>query len=67
MEYKEFKIESDGTFGYLKIKQKSSGTLPTDFKGSFTSHKSAKKAIDTYTSKKRSKKNDTTTSSTGDK
>lgn len=58
VEYKGFKIESDGTMGYWHIKQPSSGAVPTALKGRYTTPSYAKNAIDAYTPKRGAKKKD---------
>lgn len=48
-DYRGYKIESDGTFGYQSIKTiGSGGSLPDILKGSFTRTAFAIKAIDSY-------------------
>jgi len=56
MEYKGFKIVSDGTFSMYTIQQLGSGTVPQALKGSFTNTASAKVAIDRYEPKRGAKK-----------
>lgn len=48
MEYKNYLIEGDGSFGLKKIKQNGSGALPIALRGHFTNDLSAIKAIDIY-------------------
>lgn len=60
VEYKDFKIVSDGTFGMYHIKQPGSGATPTSLKGAYTSPTAAKNAIDMYVPKRGAKKNDKT-------
>lgn len=68
MEYREFKVNGDGKFGYVFITHNGSGKIPKALSGMFTSYPEAQKAINKYLSdNKRIKKNATTASSTGDK
>lgn len=48
MEYKDYKIVGDGTFGNLHIKGEGKGALPMVLRGSFTNYVNAKRAIDSY-------------------
>lgn len=58
MDYKGYKIEGDGTFGYQNIKTiGSGGSLPDILKGSFTRTAFAIKAIDSYVADKEEEAN----------
>lgn len=48
MEYKGYKIESDGTFGHKVIKPVGRGSVPESLRGSFTTNVFAMKQIDQY-------------------
>ena len=48
MEYKEFLIVSDGTFGYKNIKPKGKGSVNKALRGDFTDANHAKVAIDQF-------------------
>lgn len=52
MEYKGYRIVSDGTYGMKLIKHIGRGACPKELLGSFTSHSMAVKAIDIVTSRK---------------
>ena len=47
-EYKGYSIEGDGTFGMKVIKSIGKGALPKLLKGSFSNHRVAENAIDSY-------------------
>lgn len=46
IEYKNYKIKGDGTFGYMYIQNMGSGQIPPSLKGAFTTPAMAKRAID---------------------
>lgn len=48
MEYKGYKIEGDGTFGYSHIKPLGKGSVPVPLRGTYTTKVFAQKAIDGY-------------------
>lgn len=48
MEYRDYKIEGDRTFGMYVIKTIGSGSLPEILRGSYTKTAEAKLAIDQY-------------------
>ena len=52
MEYKEFLIVSDGTFGYKKIKPMGKGSVKALLRGDYTDANHAKVAIDQFLSTK---------------
>lgn len=52
VEYKGYKIEGDGKFGYKHIKPKGKGSVPKELRGSFTTSDFAEKAINSHLSKK---------------
>lgn len=52
LEYKGYRIEGDGTFGYQYIKPMKQGQVPTKLKGAFTTPLFAKRAVDAYISMK---------------
>ena len=56
VEYKDYRIISDGTFGMYHIKQLGSGAVPSELSGAYTSPSSAKVAIDAYKPKRGVKK-----------
>ena len=60
--YKGYKIESDGTFGYFRIRAKAQGQSPRKLGGSFTTRPLAMRAIDAYVGSK-GKKDATTKAS----
>ena len=45
-EYNGYKIVGDGTYGYKEIKSLGRGALPLSLRGSFTTEKVARQAID---------------------
>jgi hypothetical protein len=55
VEYKDYLIVSDGSFGMFYIQQKGSGALPDALKGSFTRKSYAMFAIDNYIPKRGAK------------
>lgn len=55
MEYKNFKIEGDGTFGMKVIKTIGAGSIPEALKGSFSKVNIAMQAIDFYLAEKQEK------------
>ena len=48
MEYKGYKIEGDGTFGYSEIKPIGKGSVHLSLRGSYTTPTFAMKHIDAY-------------------
>ncbi len=52
MEYRGFKIEGDGTFGYQEIKPLSRGSVPTPLRGIWVTKRDAQRAIDNEVAKK---------------
>lgn len=58
VEYKGFKIVSDGTMGYWSIKQMGSGATPEYLSGLYTTPSMAKSCIDAYKPKRGAKKKD---------
>lgn len=51
-EYKNYKIESDGTFGYVHIKPVGRGSVDKSLRGAYTSSSVAYKAIDAFLANK---------------
>lgn len=64
VEYKEYRIIADGTFGMYNIKQLGSGAVPKELTGSFTTPHQAKVAIDAYKPKRGVKKDAKTEATT---
>lgn len=58
MEYKGFKLVSDGTMGYWTISQTGSGAVPSSLRGMYTTAKVAMSSIDAYQPKRGAKKKD---------
>lgn len=56
MEYKEYRIETDGTFSMFVIKAKAQGQIPQELRGMYTSAAQAQIAIDGYVPKRGGKK-----------
>ena len=50
--YKNYKIESDGTFGYFRIRSKAQGQAPKALGGAYTTRPLAMRAIDAYVGSK---------------
>lgn len=55
MEYGNYKIVHDGTFGMYTIKPLGRGSTPKELKGRFTNYGSAKSAIDASNKMKKGK------------
>lgn len=56
IEYNGYKVESDGTFGYINVKPVGSGSVPKQLRGDYTSNRFAKLAIDKHGKVKDGKK-----------
>lgn len=52
MEYRGYKIDGDGTYGYKEIKPVGRGSVPMPLRGAWTSAKDAQRAIDNEMNKK---------------
>lgn len=50
IEYKEYMIVGDGTFGYKEIKPVGKGSVHLSLRGKYTNSQQAMKAIDFYVS-----------------
>jgi hypothetical protein len=48
MEYRDYKIANDGTYGYKEIKSWGKGSVHLTLRGVYTSYKVAMAAIDFY-------------------
>lgn len=57
MEYGNYKIAHDGTFGLYTIKPLTRGSTPKDLKGRYTSYGAAKLAIDASNKARKGKSN----------
>lgn len=57
MEYKDYRIVTDGTFSMFVIKAKAQGQVPEELRGMYTSSLQAQIAIDGYVPKRGGKKN----------
>jgi hypothetical protein len=57
MEYKDYKIVSDGTMGHYSIKPKGKGSVAAPLRGLYTTRAFAINAIDMQDSKKKEKVN----------
>lgn len=53
MEYKGFKIVSDGTMGHYNVMCDGRGSVPLSLRGMYTNQSFAKKAIDAHLSTKK--------------
>ena len=53
-EYKNYNLESDGTFGMIYVKPKGKGSVPLQLRGAYTSLRHAQVAIDSVESDKES-------------
>lgn len=58
IEYGNYRIVPDGTFGMYTIKQISRGATPKELKGRYTSYGAAKAAIDASDKQRKGKAND---------
>lgn len=62
MEYGNYKIQHDGTFGMYTIKPIGKGSVPKELKGRYTSYGAAKAIIDAASTTRRSKTDGETSS-----
>lgn len=51
MEYKGYKLESDGTYGYVSIKATGKGSVHKNLRGLYTTRAFAQKDIDSHLNK----------------
>lgn len=56
MDYNGFLLESDGSFGYIKIKPTGKGSVPKELRGLYTGYEVAKKAVDAHLNKAKGEK-----------
>lgn len=66
MQYKNYKLEGDGTFGYTMIKPVGKGSVPVPLRGRYTSSLPAQNAIDRYLDSQAEKKDGNTKGSSRD-
>lgn len=52
MEYRGFKLQHDGKFGYYHVKAVGRGSVPVELRGTYTTPKFAEKDIDAHLDKK---------------
>lgn len=57
MEYGNYRIEHDGTFGLYTIKPLTRGSTPKELKGRYTTYGAAKAAIDASNKSRKGKSN----------
>lgn len=60
MEYRGYKIEGDGTFGYKHIKPIGKGSVSKVLQGAYTTGAEAEKAIDNFLKQKEGTSNGST-------